>query len=367
MAPDLVRARRGSKRARSIQEQPEPALTGSYAQENVDTLKRRLRARGLSPVGLKPLLVARLTASDTSRSGAVLSVPSSSGSELVSSSSSSVSMSGSSSSALLSLRAQNIGSQERASKRLGLPFWQLSDDKAAFVLTMNRLMKLRGMLGGVEGGLQPACQNSALWYNLRQCSITSTCARHIAPNETDTFSLTSLRQIFLPSPDLSGLPAIQFGIAHEEDAIRFFERTFSTRVSRKQFYRHSSLLYLATSPDGVCDPLHAIVEVKCKYPKNGLFYHFPPDAPPEYYHQCQHHLLVVGAPFEKLYLCIYNGKSADDDTAYRVYTLYKDPAWQAKARRNYESFYEQHLSWWWDCDWACDEARSTVNLCIASE
>lgn len=67
----------------------------------------------------------------------------------------------------------------------------------------------------------------------------------------------------LGSNDISGVHAVQWGIRHEENAIKLYGQAFNTEVQMSGLWLHPSGL-IGCSPDGITDD-YKIIEVKCLY------------------------------------------------------------------------------------------------------
>ncbi|WP_273760022.1 lambda exonuclease family protein [Bartonella sp. ML70XJBT.G] len=88
-------------------------------------------------------------------------------------------------------------------------------------------------------------------------------------------------------------PAMQWGIEHEEDALREYEFIYDTEVTRCGFIQHPTIQMAGASPDGFIDE-DGLVEVKCPQPPNHLRFFIDDTIKPEYIAQMQFQMACTG-------------------------------------------------------------------------
>lgn len=88
-------------------------------------------------------------------------------------------------------------------------------------------------------------------------------------------------------------PAMQWGIEHEEDALREYEFIYDTEVTRCGFIQHPTIQMAGASPDGFIGE-DGLVEVKCPQPPNHLRFFIDSNIKPEYLAQMQFQMACTG-------------------------------------------------------------------------
>ncbi|CAK01377.1 lambda exonuclease family protein [Bartonella tribocorum] len=88
-------------------------------------------------------------------------------------------------------------------------------------------------------------------------------------------------------------PAMQWGIEHEEDALREYEFIYDTIVTRCGFIEHPTIKMAGASPDGFIGD-DGLVEVKCPQKNTHLRFFIDDNIKPEYSAQMQFQMACTG-------------------------------------------------------------------------
>ncbi|WP_273722008.1 lambda exonuclease family protein [Bartonella sp. ML71XJBT] len=88
-------------------------------------------------------------------------------------------------------------------------------------------------------------------------------------------------------------PAMQWGIEHEEDALREYAFIYDTEVTRCGFIQHPTIQMAGASPDGFVGE-DGLVEIKCPQSLNHLRFFIDDTIKPEYIAQMQFQMACTG-------------------------------------------------------------------------
>jgi hypothetical protein len=111
---------------------------------------------------------------------------------------------------------------------------------------------------GVHFGTTIKQADSTLWFDLRKYRVTASILHDFVKYP---MSLTR-RMLWEPYPDLSRVVAIQWGVKHEEDAIKAFAAVHG-QVSKVGLFVSKIFPFIGASPDGFWKG--CVIEVKCPY------------------------------------------------------------------------------------------------------
>lgn len=87
-------------------------------------------------------------------------------------------------------------------------------------------------------------------------------------------------------------PVMQWGIEHEEDALREYEFIYDTTVTRCGFIQHPTIKMAGASPDGFVGD-DGLVEVKCPQTNTHLRFFIDDNINPEYSATCSSKWLAL--------------------------------------------------------------------------
>ncbi len=88
-------------------------------------------------------------------------------------------------------------------------------------------------------------------------------------------------------------PAMQWGIEHEENALREYEFIYDTNVTRCGFIPHPKMEMAGASPDGLIGE-DGLIEVKCPQSTTHLRFFMYDEIKPEYHAQLQFQMACTG-------------------------------------------------------------------------
>lgn len=155
----------------------------------------------------------------------------------------------------------------------------------------------------------------------------------------------SLFSTLLGKNNLAGVKSVQWGINHEEVAIKLFEEATQKKVSPTGLWLHSSGI-LGASPDGIVED-DAIVEVKCPFKhrmstaeeiQQDSKYCFDAEGKLKtnhpYYHQLQGQLLILDRTL--CYFIVWTTKETI------ILPVQRDPNWESNIQHLLK-FYEKHF------------------------
>jgi len=104
------------------------------------------------------------------------------------------------------------------------------------------------------------------WTNLRARSLTASkfgdAYRSIMSG--NEYRVAKFLENWLSRPNLQGIPAIEWGLGHEKDAIHCYEQLLRTRVHPTGLWLSADGA-LGASPDGLVYGGEGIIEVKCPF------------------------------------------------------------------------------------------------------
>ncbi|EJF84068.1 hypothetical protein MCU_00736 [Bartonella elizabethae Re6043vi] len=88
-------------------------------------------------------------------------------------------------------------------------------------------------------------------------------------------------------------PAMQWGIEHEEDALREYAFIYDTEITQCGFIQHPTIQMAGASPDGFVGE-DGLVEIKCPQSPNHLRFFIDSNIKPEYHAQMQFQMACTG-------------------------------------------------------------------------
>jgi len=104
------------------------------------------------------------------------------------------------------------------------------------------------------------------WTKLRACSLTASKFgdAYRAIISGSEYRVAKFLENWLSRPNLQGIPAIEWGLGHEKEAIHCYEQLTRTRVQPTGLWLSADGA-LGASPDGLVYGGEGIIEVKCPY------------------------------------------------------------------------------------------------------
>ena len=157
-------------------------------------------------------------------------------------------------------------------------------------------------------------RDNPLWLEMRKARLTaSNFGRVWTASQSGRANLDTLRSDITGGRDLSRIPAVKWGVDHEQKAIKTYEELTGYRVEETGIWLFPDG-HMGASPDGLVRDregvLVGILEVKCPWsvrnlpPETGLYKlpyieHYPPALVKKhaYYHQVQGELAATNLPW----------------------------------------------------------------------
>ncbi|WP_273782933.1 lambda exonuclease family protein [Bartonella sp. ML69XJBT] len=110
-------------------------------------------------------------------------------------------------------------------------------------------------------------------------------------------------------------PAMQWGIEHEEDALREYAFIYDTEVTRCGFVQHPTIQMAGASPDGLIGE-DGLIEIKCLQSPNHLRFFIDDTIKPEYIAQMQFQMGCTGRKW--CHFMSYNPNFVGKSTSLRM-------------------------------------------------
>ncbi|WP_254492220.1 lambda exonuclease family protein [Bartonella sp. B1099] len=145
-------------------------------------------------------------------------------------------------------------------------------------------------------------QRTAEWFQARLGKVTasnvynvlSKTAKGMPTSKYEDYKIKLMTERLTEEISQSYItPAMQWGIEHEEDALREYEFIYDTEVTRCGFIQHPTIQMAGASPDGFIGE-DGLVEVKCPQPPNHLRFFIDSNIKPEYLAQMQFQMACTG-------------------------------------------------------------------------
>lgn len=157
----------------------------------------------------------------------------------------------------------------------------------------------------------------------------------------------SLFSTLLGKKNLAGVKSIQWGVNHEEVAIKLFEEATQKKVLSTGLWRHPSGA-LGASPDGLVGD-DAIIEVKCPFKhrmntaeiQKDLTYCFDVEGKLKtnhpYYHQLQGQMCILNRSI--CYFIVWTTK-----VSFFILPVERDPTWEININVLLQFYQEQFIN-----------------------
>ncbi|WP_254492916.1 lambda exonuclease family protein [Bartonella sp. B1099] len=145
-------------------------------------------------------------------------------------------------------------------------------------------------------------QRTAEWFQARLGKVTasnvynvlSKTAKGIPTSKYEDYKIKLMTERLTEEISQSYItPAMQWGIEHEEDALREYAFIYDTEVTGCGFIQHPTIPMAGASPDGFVGE-DGLVEVKCPQPPNHLRFFIDSNIKPEYHAQMQFQMACTG-------------------------------------------------------------------------
>ncbi|WP_409361593.1 lambda exonuclease family protein [Bartonella heixiaziensis] len=132
-------------------------------------------------------------------------------------------------------------------------------------------------------------------------------------------------------------PAMQWGIEHEEDALREYEFIYDTNVTRCGFIPHPKMEMAGASPDGFVGE-DGLIEVKCPQSTTHLRFFMYDEIKPEYIAQMQFQMACTGRKW--CHFISYNPQFLGRSTSLRmkIKRVYRDEGYIEEINKAVEAF-----------------------------
>ncbi|WP_273782699.1 lambda exonuclease family protein [Bartonella sp. ML69XJBT] len=145
-------------------------------------------------------------------------------------------------------------------------------------------------------------QRTAEWFQARLGKVTASNIYNIL-SKTAKGTPTSKYEdykIKLMTERLTGeisqsyiTPAMQWGIEHEEEALKEYAFIYDTQITQCGFIQHPTIQMAGASPDGLIDK-DGLIEIKCPQSSNHLRFFMDNEIKPEYLAQMQFQMACTG-------------------------------------------------------------------------
>ncbi|WP_019219012.1 lambda exonuclease family protein [Bartonella florencae] len=145
-------------------------------------------------------------------------------------------------------------------------------------------------------------QRTAEWFQARLGKVTasnvynvlSKTAKGTPTSKYEDYKLKLMTERLTEEISQSYItPAMQWGIDHEEDALKEYAFIYDTEVSRCGFIQHPTIGMAGASPDGFVGE-DGLVEVKCPQSVHHLRFFIDDNIKPEYIAQMQFQMACTG-------------------------------------------------------------------------
>lgn len=138
-------------------------------------------------------------------------------------------------------------------------------------------------------------QRTAQWFQARLGKVTASNVYNVLSKTAKGTPKSKYEdyKIKLMTERLTGeisqsypTPAMQWGIEHEEEALKEYAFIYDTEVTRCGFIQHPTINMAGASPDGLIGE-NGLIEVKCPQSPNHLRFFIDDNIKPEYHAQMQ--------------------------------------------------------------------------------
>ncbi|EJF82923.1 lambda exonuclease family protein [Candidatus Bartonella washoeensis] len=189
-------------------------------------------------------------------------------------------------------------------------------------------------------------QRTAEWFQARLGKVTASNVYNVL-NKTAKGLPTSKYEDYkmkLITERLTGeisqsytTPAMQWGIEHEEDALKEYEFIYDTNVTRCGFVQHPKMEMAGASPDGLIGE-DGLIEVKCPQSTSHLRFFMYDEIKPEYIAQMQFQMACTGRKW--CHFMSYNPQFVGRSTGLRmkIKRIFRDEKHIEEINKAVESF-----------------------------
>ncbi|MDM9991540.1 lambda exonuclease family protein, partial [Bartonella henselae] len=145
-------------------------------------------------------------------------------------------------------------------------------------------------------------QRTAEWFQARLGKVTasniynvlSKTAKGTPTSKYEEYKIKLMTERLTEEISQSYLtPAMQWGIEHEEDALKEYAIIYDTEVIKCGFIQHPTIEMAGASPDGLIGE-EGLVEVKCPHSTKHLRFYMDGTIKPEYKAQMQFQMACTG-------------------------------------------------------------------------
>ncbi|EJF98608.1 hypothetical protein MEI_00178 [Bartonella vinsonii subsp. arupensis Pm136co] len=145
-------------------------------------------------------------------------------------------------------------------------------------------------------------QRTAEWFQARLGKVTASNVYHVLSKTAKGLPTSKYEdyKMKLMTERLTGeisqsytTPAMQWGIEHEEDALKEYEFIYDTTITRCGFFQHPKIEMAGASPDGLIGE-DGLIEVKCPQSTTHLRFFVYDEIKPEYHAQMQFQMACTG-------------------------------------------------------------------------
>ncbi|WP_317992700.1 lambda exonuclease family protein [Bartonella gliris] len=189
-------------------------------------------------------------------------------------------------------------------------------------------------------------QRTAEWFQARLGKVTASNIYNVLSKTAKGLPTSKYEdyKIKLMTERLTGeisqsytTPAMQWGIEHEDDALREYEFIYDTEVTRCGFIPHPKIEMAGASPDGLIGD-DGLVEVKCPQSINHLRFFMDDEIKPEYLAQMQFQMACTGRKW--CHFISYNPQFVGRSTGLRmkIKRIHRDEKQIEEINKAVESF-----------------------------
>lgn len=145
-------------------------------------------------------------------------------------------------------------------------------------------------------------QRTAEWFQARLGKVTasniynvlSKTAKGTPTNKYEDYKIKLITERLTEEvSQFYTTPAMQWGIEHEEDALKEYAFIYDTEITQCGFIQHPTIKMAGASPDGFIGD-DGLVEVKCPQSPNHLRFFIDDNIKPEYRAQMQFQMACTG-------------------------------------------------------------------------
>ncbi|WP_273721792.1 lambda exonuclease family protein [Bartonella sp. ML71XJBT] len=145
-------------------------------------------------------------------------------------------------------------------------------------------------------------QRTAEWFQARLGKVTASNIYNILSKTAKGLPTSKYEdyKIKLMTERLTGeisqsyiTPAMQWGIEHEEEALKEYAFIYDTQITQCGFIQHPTIQMAGASPDGLIDK-DGLIEIKCPQSSNHLRFFMDNEIKPEYLAQMQFQMACTG-------------------------------------------------------------------------